>query len=150
MNICKGTQMIVDSNYNNGCKKEGQAEGHKLWIIFYILYIWNKTHAIFFTSYIFGAKHLPTVGCKYKKHKLCLGRGGRAATDASRAFSIQLDSTGPLKEHCNQCNQRKFENVSPFWLIELILLGLAILECFVCSSRKENLISSLFIAGSQA
>ena len=39
--------MIVDSNYNNGCKKEGQAEGHKLWNIFYMLYIWNKTHAIF-------------------------------------------------------------------------------------------------------
>ena len=56
----------------------------------------------------------PTVGCKYKKHKLCLGREGRAATDASRAFSIQLDSTGPLKEHCNQCNQREFDNLFPF------------------------------------
>ena len=77
------------------------------------IYIWNKAHAILLTSHIFGTKHLPTVGCKYKKHKLCLGRGGRTATDASRAFSIQLDSTGPLKEHCDQCNKKHCNQCNP-------------------------------------
>ena len=77
------------------------------------IYLEQNTCNIFHILYIFGTKHLPTVGCKYKKHKLCLGRGGRAATDASRAFSIQLDSTGPLKEHCDQCNKKHCNQCNP-------------------------------------